>query len=120
GRGMKLVHEFADLAAALELAAAEADAAFGDPRLYLERFVARGRHVEVQVLGDGAGRVIHLGERDCSVQRRYQKLLEETPAPHLSDSFRAAIREAAVRYGERLNYRGAGPVEFLVDLDRES
>ena len=81
GRGMKLVHELAALPAALELAAAEAQAAFGDARLYLERFVARGRHVEVQVLGDGAGRVIHLGERDCSVQRRYQKLIEEAPAP---------------------------------------
>ncbi len=118
GRGMKRVDDLADLPQALAMASAEAGAAFGDERVYLERFVARGRHVEVQVLGDGAGRVIHLGERDCSVQRRYQKLIEETPAPGLSDDFRAAIREAGVRYAQRLDYRGAGTVEFLVDMDR--
>ena len=118
GRGMKRVDRLDDLPEALSMASAEAGAAFGDERVYLERFVARGRHVEVQVLGDGEGKVIHLGERDCSVQRRYQKLIEETPAPHLSDDFRAAIRTAGVRYAERLNYRGAGTVEFLVDVDR--
>ena len=117
GRGMKRVDDLAALPEALAMASAEAGAAFGDERVYLERFVARGRHVEVQVLGDGEGRVIHLGERDCSVQRRYQKLIEETPAPSLSDDFRAAIRAAGVRYAERLSYRGAGTVEFLVDVD---
>jgi acetyl-CoA carboxylase, biotin carboxylase subunit len=120
GRGMKRVDRLEDLPDAMSLASAEAGAAFGDERVYLERFVARGRHVEVQVLGDGEGRVLHLGERDCSVQRRYQKLIEETPGPGLSESFRDAIREAGVRYAERLNYRGAGTVEFLVDLDREA
>ncbi len=109
-----------DLPSALELASAEAGAAFGDARVYLERFVASGRHVEVQVLGDGGGRVIHLGERDCSVQRRYQKLVEETPAPGLSASFRDALHAAAVRFAQRLSYRGAGTVEFLVDRDREA
>jgi acetyl-CoA carboxylase biotin carboxylase subunit len=118
GRGMKRVDRLADLPAALELASAEAGAAFGDARVYLERFVATGRHVEVQVLGDGNGNVIHLGERDCSVQRRYQKLIEETPAPHLSDSLRTALHEAAVRFAKRLSYRGAGTVEFLVDQER--
>ncbi len=118
GRGLKLVLAAADLEAALELAAAEAGAAFGDARLYLERFVARGRHVEVQVLGDGTGRVIHLGERDCSVQRRYQKILEETPAPQLAPSLRHALHESAVRLAARLQYRGAGTVEFLVDTER--
>ena len=118
GRGMKRVDGLDDLPEALSMASAEAGAAFGDERVYLERFVAKGRHVEVQVLGDGAGRVIHLGERDCSVQRRYQKLIEETPAPGLSDDLRAAIRTAGVRYAERLDYRGAGTVEFLVDEDR--
>ncbi|MEI9965993.1 MAG: acetyl-CoA carboxylase biotin carboxylase subunit [Caulobacteraceae bacterium] len=118
GRGMKRVDRLEDLPGIMAMASAEAGAAFGDARVYLERFVARGRHVEVQVLGDGEGRVIHLGERDCSVQRRYQKIVEETPAPGLSDAFRAAIRAAGVRYAERLNYRGAGTVEFLVDVER--
>jgi acetyl-CoA carboxylase biotin carboxylase subunit len=115
GRGMKRVDRLADLPAAVELAAAEAGAAFGDARVYLERFVASGRHVEVQVLGDGAGGAIHLGERDCSVQRRYQKLVEETPAPGLSAALRQALHEAALRFVRRLSYRGAGTVEFLVD-----
>jgi acetyl-CoA carboxylase biotin carboxylase subunit len=115
---MKLVQQVEDLPAAMELASAEAGAAFGDARVYLERFVTSGRHVEVQVLGDGAGRVIHLGERDCSVQRRYQKLIEETPAPDLSDALRGALHAAAVRFAQRLSYRGAGTVEFLVDRPR--
>ena len=120
GRGMKRVDKLEDLPAAMDMAAAEAGAAFGDTRVYLELFVARGRHVEVQVLGDGAGRVIHLGERDCSVQRRYQKLIEETPAPELPEEFRARIYAAAVEFAARLSYRGAGTVEFLVDLERNA
>jgi acetyl-CoA carboxylase, biotin carboxylase subunit len=91
GRGMKRVDRLEDLPSAVELASAEAGAAFGDARVYLERFVASGRHVEVQVLGDGAGGAIHLGERDCSVQRRYQKLVEETPAPGLSTTLRQSL-----------------------------
>ncbi|MGH9737639.1 MAG: acetyl-CoA carboxylase biotin carboxylase subunit [Candidatus Acidiferrales bacterium] len=118
GRGMKRVDRLEDLSAAMDMAAAEAGAAFGDSRVYLERFVARGRHVEVQILGDGKGGVIHLGERDCSVQRRYQKLIEETPAPGLTSDFRRRIHEAAVQFTERLRYRSAGTVEFLVDEDR--
>src|SRR5262245_44824016 len=120
GRGMKRVDRLEDLPAAMELASAEAGAAFGDARVYLERFIASGRHVEVQVLGDGKGHVIHLGERDCSVQRRYQKLIEETPAPGLSDKLRNALHAAAVRFSERLSYRGAGTVEFLVDRERDA
>ena len=120
GRGMKRVDHLEDIADAMKLAASEAGAAFGDSRVYLERFVARGRHVEVQILGDGEGRVVHLGERDCSVQRRYQKLIEETPAPGLSESFRARIHAAGVRFAERISYRGAGTVEFLVDLERDA
>jgi acetyl-CoA carboxylase biotin carboxylase subunit len=119
GRGMKRVESLEELAAALELAAAEAGAAFGDSRVYLERFVTRGRHIEVQVLGDGAGRVVHLGERDCSVQRRYQKLVEETPAPALGEELRRRLHAAAVRFAQRLSYRGAGTVEFLVDAARD-
>jgi acetyl-CoA carboxylase, biotin carboxylase subunit len=118
GRGMKRVDRLEELPAAMDMAAAEAGAAFGDARVYLERFVAHGRHVEVQILGDGKGGVVHLGERDCSVQRRYQKLIEETPAPGLSDDLRAGIHQAAVQFAERLSYRSAGTVEFLVDLER--
>ena len=118
GRGMKLVERIENLDAALELAAAEAGAAFGDARVYLERFVARARHVEVQVLGDGAGNVVHLGERDCSVQRRYQKIVEETPAPGLAPELRSQLHSAAMRFAARLRYRGAGTAEFLVDAAR--
>jgi acetyl-CoA carboxylase biotin carboxylase subunit len=120
GRGMKRVDRLEDLQETMEVAAAEASAAFGDPRLFIERFVEHGRHVEVQILGDGHGRVVHLGERDCSVQRRYQKLIEETPAPSLSDELRFRLHAAAVRFAERLSYRSAGTVEFLVDLDRNA
>ncbi|HTQ36067.1 MAG TPA: biotin carboxylase N-terminal domain-containing protein, partial [Steroidobacteraceae bacterium] len=118
GRGMQRVDHLADLPPALDMAAGEAGAAFGDARVYLERYVARGRHVEVQVLGDGRGNVIHLGERDCSVQRRYQKLIEETPAPGLDPVLRAELHAAAVCFAARLQYRGAGTVEFLVDAAR--
>ena len=116
GRGLRVVRDPAGLAEAVALASAEAGAAFGDPRVYLERYVERGRHVEVQLLGDGT-HVIHLGDRDCSVQRRYQKLIEEAPAPGLVDELRERLRGAAVALGEHLRYRGAGTVEFLVDAD---
>jgi acetyl-CoA carboxylase, biotin carboxylase subunit len=118
GRGLKRVDRLEDLPALLDLAAAEAGAAFGDARIYLEHYVDRGRHVEVQVLGDGEGEVIQLGERDCSVQRRYQKLIEETPAPGLSAALRSSLQQAAVRFAQRLKYRGAGTVEFIVDTER--
>jgi len=118
GRGMQRVERLEDLSAAMDMAAGEAGAAFGDARLYLERYVERGRHVEVQVLGDGQGHVIHLGERDCSVQRRYQKLIEESPAPALDQGLRAALHAAALRFAAGLQYRSAGTVEFLVDAAR--
>jgi acetyl-CoA carboxylase biotin carboxylase subunit len=117
GRGLRVVRDAGELAEAVAVASAEAEAAFSDPRVYLERYVERGRHVEVQLLGDGE-HVIHLGDRDCSVQRRYQKLIEEAPAPELDDELRGRLRTAAVALGERLRYRGAGTVEFLVDADR--
>jgi len=116
GRGMKRVDREEDLDSAMAMAAAEAEAAFGDGRLYVERFIASGRHVEVQLLGDGE-RAIHLGDRDCSIQRRFQKLVEEAPAPGIPDDKREALRGAAVRLAEHLHYRGAGTVEFLVDAD---
>jgi len=117
GRGMKRVEHLTELPIALDMAAAEAGAAFGDARVYLERYVARGRHVEVQIIGDGHGGAVHLGERDCSVQRRYQKLIEESPAPALAAPLRHDLHDAALRLARRLQYRGAGTVEFLVDAD---
>jgi acetyl-CoA carboxylase biotin carboxylase subunit len=120
GRGLKRVDRLEDLPALLDLAAAEAGAAFGDARIYLEHYIDGGRHVEVQVLGDGKGEVIQLGERDCSVQRRYQKLIEEGPAPVLSAALRDSLQQAAVRFAKRLEYRGAGTVEFIVDARREA
>jgi acetyl-CoA carboxylase, biotin carboxylase subunit len=109
-----VVADPARLAGTVQRATAEAGAAFGDPRVYLERFLPAGRHVEVQLLGDGQT-VIHLGDRDCSVQRRYQKLLEESPAPGLGEELRGRLHRAAVALGRRLGYRGLGTVEFLVD-----
>lgn len=119
GRGIRRIDRLEELAEAMELAASEAGSAFGDTRLVLERFVTRSRHVEVQILGDGEGGIVHLGERDCSVQRRYQKLIEETPAAGLSEDLRASIHLAAVQFAKRLRYRSAGTVEFLVDLERD-
>jgi acetyl-CoA carboxylase biotin carboxylase subunit len=120
GRGMKRVDRLEDLPAAMQLAAAEAQAAFGDARVFLERFIPSARHVEVQILGDGSGGAVHLGERDCSVQRRYQKMLEESPAPGLSEDSRQALCDAALRFTRRLSYRGAGTVEFLVDRQNDA
>jgi acetyl-CoA carboxylase, biotin carboxylase subunit len=118
GRGLRVVRHPGELADALAVASAEAAAAFGDPRVYLERYVSPARHVEVQILGDGE-RVIHLGDRDCSVQRRYQKLIEEAPAPGLPEMMREELHDAAVRLGRHLRYRGAGTVEFLVTVPPE-
>jgi acetyl-CoA carboxylase biotin carboxylase subunit len=98
-------------------ASAEALAAFGNDAVYLERFVAQARHVEIQVAGDGSGGAIHLGERDCSIQRKYQKLVEESPCPALTDERRSAITAAAVRLVSHVRYRGLGTVEFLFDQD---
>jgi acetyl-CoA carboxylase biotin carboxylase subunit len=113
GRGLRVAGDPGQLGAAVAVASAEADAAFGDPRVYLERYVSPGRHVEVQLLGDGRN-VIHLGDRDCSVQRRYQKLIEEAPAPLLGETLRVSMRAAAVALGLHLKYQGLGTVEFLV------
>jgi acetyl/propionyl-CoA carboxylase alpha subunit/acetyl-CoA carboxylase carboxyltransferase component len=115
GRGMRLVRSVDELAEAWERARSEALAAFGNGDVYAERLVERARHVEVQVLGDATGAVIHLGTRDCSLQRRHQKLVELAPAPDLDDVVRAALHDAAVRLAASVGYRGAGTVEFLVD-----
>jgi acetyl-CoA carboxylase biotin carboxylase subunit len=115
GRGIKLVHDGTELEALLGLARSEAEASFGDARVYLERFIAAARHVEVQIAADEHGSVIHLGERDCSVQRRYQKVIEEAPAPSLGSELRLAMTEAAVRLARAIGYRNLGTVEFVVD-----
>jgi acetyl-CoA carboxylase, biotin carboxylase subunit len=117
GRGIKLAHDAEELETLLSLARSEAGAAFGDERVYLERFVAAGRHVEVQIAADEHGAVVHLGERDCSVQRRYQKVIEEAPAPSLDPAVRNSIHDAAVRFAKAIGYRNLGTVEFLVDAE---
>ena len=119
GRGMSIVHHRGDLPAAFGQTRASAAAVFGDGRLYLERFLAGARHVEVQVLCDQHGNGVHLGDRDCSTQRRHQKLVEEAPAPNLPDSTRAAMRAAAVRGALSVGFSGAGTMEFLVDADSQ-
>ncbi|MEP6640979.1 MAG: biotin carboxylase N-terminal domain-containing protein [Gaiellales bacterium] len=119
GRGMRAVDDLGDLELALESARREAAAAFGDDRVYLERRLAGARHVEVQVLADAHGACIHLGERDCSLQRRHQKILEESPSPVVGDDLRTALGEAAVAIATAAGYRGAGTVEFLVTGDGE-
>jgi acetyl-CoA carboxylase biotin carboxylase subunit len=118
GRGMAVLATPEQLSKRFETARAEALQAFGDGRLYLERYLARARHVEVQILADSLGNVVHLGERDCSCQRRYQKLIEEAPAVGLDPATVRDIRDAAVVLARELNYVGAGTVEFLVDLER--
>jgi acetyl-CoA carboxylase biotin carboxylase subunit len=113
GRGMKRVGGEAELAPAMVAAKAESLAAFGDDTLYLEKYLERPRHIEIQVLGDGRGKVVHLGERDCSLQRRHQKILEETPSPALNAPERQAICARVVEAMAEISYRGVGTVEFL-------
>ncbi|MFM7228142.1 MAG: acetyl-CoA carboxylase biotin carboxylase subunit [Cyanobacteriota bacterium] len=115
GRGMRLVHRPDDLEGLFKAAQGEAEAAFGNPGLYIEKFIDRPRHVEVQILADRFGTVVHLGERDCSIQRRHQKLLEEAPCPVLDADTRRRMGDAAVAAARSIGYEGAGTVEFLLD-----
>ena len=117
GRGMRLVEVPADLEDAYRTAAAEAEASFSDGSLYVEKALLGARHVEIQVLGDGEGRVLTLGERECSIQRRHQKLIEEAPSPGVTPALRAEMEAAARRGSEALRYRGAGTIEFLLASD---
>ena len=115
GRGMRLVNQRLELDRNIELASREAQAAFGDCRVFLERYIANPRHVEVQVLADGFGHTIHLGERECSIQRRHQKIIEETPSPALTPELRQRLCDAAVAVARNAGYVNAGTVEFLLD-----
>jgi acetyl-CoA/propionyl-CoA carboxylase, biotin carboxylase, biotin carboxyl carrier protein len=120
GRGMKVVRDADAMREALEAAQREAKAAFGRGECYLERYLERPRHIEIQVLGDLDGTVIHLGERDCSLQRRHQKLVEEAPAPGISQELRERIGDAAIRVAKEMGYHNAGTCEFLLDDDGET
>src|SRR5439155_21582081 len=115
GRGLRVARNDISLEAGLKAAGQEAEKAFKDGSIYLEKYIEFARHVEVQILADRHGSVLHLWERDCSLQRRHQKLVEESPAPHLPDSVRRDICQAAVKLIRAANYENAGTCEFLVD-----
>lgn len=118
GRGMRVVHHEADVLDSLMVTKAEAGAAFGDDTVYMEKFLQHPRHVEIQVIGDGEGRAIHLYDRDCSLQRRHQKVVEEAPAPHIPQKLREEVYAACIRACEQIKYRGAGTFEFLYENER--
>ena len=115
GKGMRLVRSADEIKSALRGAASEAGASFGNATVYMEKFVERPRHIEIQVMGDRQGNVIHFGERECSIQRRHQKVIEECPSPVVSEEMRAAMGEVAVKAAKAVNYHNAGTIEFLVD-----
>lgn len=117
GRGMRVAWEEDEFKKYFDAARTEAEAAFGNPAVYLEKFVTQPRHIEIQVLGDGQGTTIHFGERECSIQRRHQKLLEESPSPILDKVLRRRMGEAAILGSDAVNYEGAGTVEFLLDAE---
>ncbi len=119
GKGMRIVDKPEELARALKSAAAEAASAFGDPTIYIEKYITQPRHVEIQILADNHGNVVHLNERECSVQRRYQKMIEESPSPIVNAELRQEMGEAAKKAARAANYNNAGTVEFLVDAARK-
>ena len=115
GKGMRIVKKAKDLKEAIKSAEREAEGGFGDKRVFLERYIARSRHIEIQILGDSHGNIVHLGERECSIQRRHQKVVEESPSPMVDEEMRYAMGEAAIKLASKLKYESAGTVEFLVD-----
>ncbi len=119
GKGMRIAADEVQLRKRFQMAKLEAEAAFGNPEVYIEKYIPNPRHVEIQVLGDGSGNLIHLGERDCSLQRRHQKLLEECPSPVVDQKLRQRMGDAAVRGAKSVNYESVGTVEFLLDDDKE-
>ena len=118
GRGMRIVREPGDLENSFRTASHEAETAFGNPSVYVERYLEEPRHVEIQVMGDRHGNVVHYGERDCSIQRRHQKLVEESPSPAITQDIREAMGTAAVKGAKGVHYEGAGTIEFLLDKHR--
>ncbi|MDQ8035781.1 MAG: acetyl-CoA carboxylase biotin carboxylase subunit [Pedobacter sp.] len=118
GRGMRVVHTESALLNSLFVTRSEAKAAFSDDTVYMEKFLEHPRHVEIQVIGDGKGKAIHLGDRDCSLQRRHQKVVEEAPAPHIPEKIRAKVAESCVKACEQMKYRGAGTFEFLYENEQ--
>jgi acetyl-CoA carboxylase biotin carboxylase subunit len=118
GRGMRIVREPGDLENAFRTASHEAEKAFSNPSVYIEKYLERPRHVEIQVMGDRFGNVVHFGERDCSIQRRHQKLVEESPSPAITEEVREAMGAAAVKGAKGVHYLGAGTIEFLLDKDK--
>ena len=118
GRGMRLVWQERELESSWDSARQEAGAAFGNDGMYMEKFIEEPRHIEIQIVGDSNGKACHLSERDCSIQRRHQKLVEETPSPFMTDKLREKMGKAAVKAAEAVKYEGAGTVEFLVDKNR--
>ena len=119
GKGMRIVREVEEFETAWEQARQEAGASFGNDGIYIEKFVERPRHIEIQIVGDQYGKVVHLSERDCSIQRRHQKLVEECPSPFMTDELRDRMGKAAIKAGEAIKYEGCGTVEFLVDKNRD-
>ena len=117
GRGMRVAHNDISLVNSLAVAQREAEAAFKDPSIYIEKYIEDTRHIEVQIFGDNYGNIIHLGERDCTLQRRHQKLIEEAPSPNISERLREEICKAAIKIARAVNYTNAGTVEFLVDKE---
>jgi acetyl-CoA carboxylase biotin carboxylase subunit len=119
GKGMKVCHDDADLEVAWDTTRREAAAAFGNDGMYMEKFVVEPRHIEIQIASDQRGKACHLSERDCSIQRRHQKLVEETPSPYMTDELREKMGQAAIKAAEAVKYEGVGTVEFLVDANRD-
>ena len=115
GKGMRVVEKAKDLKESIKAAEREAEGGFGDKRVFLERYIKRSRHIEIQILGDSFGNIVHLGERECSIQRRHQKIIEESPSPMVDDEMREKMGEAAIKLASKLKYESAGTVEFLVD-----
>ncbi|HVO72625.1 MAG TPA: acetyl-CoA carboxylase biotin carboxylase subunit [Ignavibacteriaceae bacterium] len=119
GKGMRIVWEEKEFDKAFQMARSEADSAFANPDVYVEKFLEKPRHIEFQIMGDSFGRVYHYGERDCSIQRRHQKLIEESPSPAFDEEIRRKMGEAAIQGAKAINYEGAGTIEFLLDKNRK-